>query len=96
MTEMMQLVEKIEARLRVIYESNLRLIHDAKIGHQATTDESIESCKSSSEDKGGKLYGCIGVYDSNPHVDQLWVTVCAIIQQVHKTMRHPLHICGTY
>ena len=66
--------------------------HDEKIGYNATTNKFSEACKSSSEDTEKRSYGCIDVDDSTPHLNQLWGTMCALIQKVNGTMRSFMQI----
>ena len=69
---------------------------DEKRGYQDTVNNSIGARNSSSDDKYKTLYGCIFVDNSTTNMNQLRVTVSAMIKQTNDKLGNFLQILGFY
>ena len=69
---------------------------DEKRGYQDTVNNSIGARKSSSDDKYKTFYGCIFVDNSTTNMNQLRVTVSAMIKQTNDKLGNFLQILGFY
>ena len=93
---MMYLEEKREDMVRSVLNIKLGVRRNVKIRYQTKMNELVGTCKLLSEDKGKILYGCINVDYSSPRVNQLWGTLCVLIQQLNETMQPFLNIFVIY